>query len=119
MKPEGSVATWLEMVVAPHEHDRRVKLTVHAVEATGQSRTQGDETCYVISADGRWLCSSDGRLTVLRGLRSVERFIQLIGHDAYDKGDEAQFTIDCGTSAHCLAIGDDKTLRACRPDAQG
>ncbi|HRP95226.1 MAG TPA: hypothetical protein PL143_03160 [Rhodocyclaceae bacterium] len=114
MKIDGKVATWLEMVVAPGWRKTRTVPRLHPILGTGERCCSCPETCYAVSVEGRWLCSNNGRLTVLRGLPAAERFIQLVRLESYETGEPADFHVDCATSAHCIAMGHDQTLRSCR-----
>lgn len=113
MKVNGKVATWLEMVVAPHRHDETVKLCLRPVEGRDGKVESPDKQCYLVTVNGRWLCSTNGHLTVLQGLNAAERFMQLMKLPAYEHGEPAEFEIDCHKGAHCISIGRDKTLHGC------
>lgn len=113
MKVDGKVATWLEMVVVPHRHTERVKPCLHPVEGRNGKVELPDQQCYLITVNGRWLCSTNGHITVLQGLNAAERFMQLMKLPAYEQGEPAEFDIDCENGAHCMAIGRDKTLQGC------
>lgn len=113
MRIDGKVATWLEMVVAPSWRKTRTVPRLHPILGTGV-RCSCAEACYAVSVEGRWLCSNNGRLTVLRGLPAAERFMQIVRHESYETGEPAEFDFDCATSAHCIAMGQDQTLRSCR-----
>lgn len=114
MKVQGKVATWLEMVAAPHKkNDENMTLLLHAVEGREGKVVSPDKQCYVITVNGRWLCSSNGQITVLQGLNAAERFMRLIKLPTFEYGEPAEFDIDCNKGAHCIAIGRDKTLHGC------
>ncbi len=113
MRKTGKVATWLEMVAAPHSHDRNVKLRVHPVQEPEEHGDGPRDQCYAISVDGRWLHSGQGCLTVLQGPKAVERFMRLINMPRYEHGEPATFKVDCGKNTHCIAIGPDQSLYGC------
>lgn len=117
MKIDGKVATWLEMVIAPHWRKTQAQFRLHPIDGTGRRCQRCRETCYAVTVDGRWLCSNNGRLTVLRGRATAERFMQLVRHQEYETGEPAEFDLDCATSAHCIAMDSDRTLRSCRQAA--
>jgi hypothetical protein len=115
MRRTGKVAMWLEAAAAPHSRDRSVRLRVHpllpgADELPPQPR---HKRCYAISVDGRWLYSNDGRLTVLKGMKAVDRFMRLINMSYYESGEPAQIDVNCGKTAHCMATGRNESLRGC------
>lgn len=121
MRKTAKVATWLEMVVAPHTHDQHVKLRVHPIRECKENRGQAGDQCYAISIDGRWLYSNDGSLTVLQGIDAVDRFMRLVRMPSFEHGEPAALKIDCGRNAHCIAIGPDQSLHGCvmsHPDAR-
>lgn len=113
MKIDGKVATWLEMAIAPHWRKTQATFRLHPIRSSHQACERCSETCYAVSVDGRWLCSNNGRLTVLNGLDTAERFMQLIKHDSYAPGEPTEFDFDCRSSGHCISMGRDQTLRAC------
>ena len=114
MRIQGRVATWLEMVAAAtRQQDQTPKVRLHPVAGSDQP-TRPEQQCYAVSVDGRWLCSNNGRLTVLRGELAVDRFMSLLRNIPYETGEPAEFVIDCSTSAHCIAIGRDKSLCSCQ-----
>jgi hypothetical protein len=43
--------------------------------------------------------------------------MQLVRHQEYETGEPAEFDLDCATSAHCIAMDSDRTLRSCRQAA--
>jgi hypothetical protein len=107
MRTTGKVATWLEVAAAPHWRDERVSLRVHPlVQAADEiPPTRKRLAYYGITVDGRWLYSSNGRLTVLKGMKAVERFADLIKVPSYESGEPAQIEVDCGKTSHCIAVG--------------
>lgn len=111
----GKVATWLELAAAPHSRDKTVILRVHPLvyAAEGKLKKPGGNCCYAVSVDGRWVCFNDGRLTVLKGQKAVDRFMHLINMPHYESGDPAQIEIECGKTAYCIAAGSNQALRGC------
>ncbi len=113
MRVQGKVATWLGTVAATQFHRTPVEARLHPISSEQFGDTNPDQQCYAISVDGKWLCSSNGRITVLRGLKSARRFLELLNLTRYQKGEPAQFEIDCSTSAHCMAFDKRRGLRNC------
>lgn len=115
MKVTGRVATWLDVAAAAHSHDARITLCVHPLlQADNEIPPKRRNQCpYGITFMGRWLHSSNGRLTVLKGRDAVDRFIRLIGISFYESGQPAQLDVDCGKTSHCLAVGRNRSLQAC------
>lgn len=111
----GKIATWLEVAAAAHSRDKRVSLRVHPlVQAADETpRKRRDKAYYGITVDGRWLHSSNGRLTVLRGLTAVDRFTHLIKMPAYESGEPVQIDVDCGKTSHCIAVDRNRALHGC------
>jgi len=112
MRKTAKVATWLEMVAAPHAHDQNLELRIHPIRECRASCVPGDPY-YAISMNGRWLYSNDGHLTVLHGLDAVDRFMQLVRMPRFEHGEPATLKVDCGRNAHCIAIGPDRSLDGC------
>lgn len=114
MRVEGKIATWLDTVAATHFHHAPVEARLHPISGSQQLGDADPELqCYAISVDGRWLCSSNGRITILKGLKSARRFLDLLDLSGYQNGEPAQFEIDCTTSAHCMAFDKRRGLRNC------
>jgi hypothetical protein len=115
MPRAGRIATWLDVVAVAHTRDTRVRLYVHRLlQADNEVSPKPKDQCpYGITIKGRWLHSSNGRLTVLKGRNAVERFIRLTGVSSYEAGEPAQLDVDCGTTAHCLVIGQNRALHGC------
>ena len=113
MRVQGKVATWLDTVAATHFHHAPVEARLHPVLDGQAEAPDAEHQCYAISVDGRWLCSSNGRITVLRGLKSARRFLELLKLKGYQNGEPAKFAIDCATSAHCMSLDKRRGLRNC------
>jgi hypothetical protein len=113
MRVQGKVATWLDMVAATHFHHAPVEARLHPISGDQPESLDPENQCYAISVDGRWLCSGNGRITVLRGLKSARRFLDLLKLNGYQPGEPAEFAIDCATSAHCMALDKRRGLRNC------
>lgn len=106
MRTTGKVATWLEIAAAAHWRDKRPSLRVHSlVQAANEvSQTLRRQGYYGITVDGRWLYSNNGRLTVLKGMKAVERFTDLIKVPTYESGEPTQVDVDCLKNSHCIAV---------------
>lgn len=107
MRMTGKVATWLELAAAPHRPGKYVSLRVHPLvrDAFDAPPECNKKCCYAISIDGRWLHAGDGRLTVLKGMEAVDRFMGLVKVSAYDAGEPAHIEVDCGKTSYCMAAG--------------
>ncbi|HRM68543.1 MAG TPA: hypothetical protein PLO71_03860 [Thauera phenylacetica] len=112
-RTSGKVATWLEVATAAHARDKHVSVRVHPLtQAAGEVPSKRrDKAYYGITVDGRWLHSNNGRLTVLRGLKAVERFADLIKAPAYEPGEPVQIDVDCGKTSHCITVGKNRALQ--------
>ena len=106
MELNGRNATWLELAVAPLWRLGQTRVRVHAL-------TGGSEECVGITVDERWLCSTDGRLTVFRGRQSACRFLDLLRIDHMEDGDPAALPTACGVGGvQCMRLGT-AGLRTC------
>lgn len=103
----GKVATWLELATVPHSRDKRVSVQVHPLlpDSGGKPRRCQEECCYTISVDGRWLHAGDGRLTVLKGMEAVDRFMRLVRLPVFEPGEPAAIEVDCSKTAYCMTTG--------------
>jgi hypothetical protein len=77
--------------------------------------------CHAISLDGRWLCTSTGRLTVFQGLQTVLRFLGLANVADYTVGEALEFDSEDIDEAYCLCLRQGQEgLQSCnRTDALG
>ena len=103
----GRVATWLELAVAPEWRKARASIKLHVIDGI-------PESCCALSMDGRWLCTSDGRLTVFRGADAAHRFLKSVNINAVEEGESSSSAPDYLSNAYCLAIGRNDALRACK-----
>lgn len=110
MELKGRVTTWLDTIVATRIRQSPVKATVHPL---GQTDRKGTEPCFAVSINGRWLCSTNGRVTVLHGRKAAERFIGLLGISECRTGDPIKLEVDCSSTAHCMGLDRRLTLRTC------
>lgn len=113
MKVQGKVATWLDTVAATHFHHAPVHACLHPIAGEHANTGRANQPCYAISVNGKWLCSSNGRITVLRDLKSAQRFLELLNLPIYENGEPARFEVDCTNSAHCMAFDKRGGLKNC------
>ena len=113
MKIEGKVATWLDTVAATHARHAPVDARLHPVKSEETCSADPERQCYVISVNGRWLCSGNGRVTIVRGLAAAHRFLDLLKVEHFEAGEPAEFEIACNTNAHCMALDKRRGLRTC------
>jgi hypothetical protein len=103
----GRVATWLELAVAPEWRRQNCSVRLHAIGGKSGG-------CYALSMDGRWLCSSDGRLTVFKGLDSALRFLSIVRVEDFEPGEPTSIAVHCNGQHHCLCVGRDDCLVQCQ-----
>jgi hypothetical protein len=103
----GRVATWLDLAAAREWGRGDARLRVHAVGG----RKEG---CYALSLDGRWLCASDGTLTVFRGVDAAARFLKTARLDAFEPGEAPPDGVRCDGGHHGMCIGRNGRLVGCR-----
>ena len=97
MERKKSNATWLELAVAPVWRRDKFVVKVHPLFEHGES-------FFVLSVDQRWLCSGEGNLTVFRSQDAVDRFLQLLGVGALQKGEPVDEAAVGGGEHHCLQL---------------
>lgn len=115
MRTTEKVATWLEVAAAAHWRNERMSLRVHplVLPADEVPPTRKRQPYCGITVDGRWLYSSHGRLTVLKGMKAVKRFADLIKLPVYESGEPAQIDVDCAKNSHCIAVDRSLALHGC------
>lgn len=110
MEAAESVATWLELVVAPEWRKRSCKIRVHAVGGR-------DGNCFAISMDQRWLCAAGGALTVFCGLASALHFLKLLRIEDFEAGEPPENVLQCEGNRCCLCADNARGLTRCPESA--
>lgn len=99
-------ASWLDIVAAPIWQRQGTRVCIHAV-------CLDDCTCHAISLNGRWICSTDGSLSVFQTRQSAEHFLELAHIDAFEEGEVAELAPACNGHTHCISFQDKRGLRPC------
>lgn len=108
MTVSARAATWLELAVAPDWQRQRAQIRLHPVK--GQ-----EGRCFALSMNDRWLCVSQGQLTVFRGRDAAARFLKLVHVEhAQDSDESPEETVACDGSHYCLYAENDQQLSPCR-----
>ena len=76
--PARSQATWLEVVRAAKDENRRVE--IHPIPAA-------EGAPMAVSVASRLLCSNNGRITVFEDLTAAVRFLSIAGVRTWNIGD--------------------------------
>lgn len=107
MKDSVRPATWLDLAGAPQWHPHGAKVRIHPVVGPAGA-------CYAVTLDRRWLCGSDGSVTLFHGLGAVVRFLQVAQVDNFEAGDPADLAGQGVESVQCLCMGRRRSqLQAC------
>lgn len=112
MEMQVRPATWLEMVQSPQGRGASRNVRIHPVAGVKGA-------CYALTLDKRWLCGTDGSVTLFRSLGSAVRFLQLAKVDDFEAGDPADIGLTVGDSVQCLCISKGMNLQACRHRGPG
>jgi len=102
-------AGWLDVAAAPIWQGRKARVCIHAV-------CLHDCTCHAISLNGRWVCSTDGSLSVFQTRESAEHFLELAHVSAFEEGESAELSPSCDGHTHCISFKQAAGLSPC--DAQ-
>jgi len=97
MRIRSSVATWLELAVAPEWRRGAAEIRVHPVRRC-------TEACRALTMNGRWLCNSDGRLTVFEDDDAVARFLTLVHVTEYESDPLRALPDDVDSDFYCLSV---------------
>ena len=100
------VATWLELAVAPEWRRNGFKVRVHAVGLENGG-------CYTISLDDRWLCMSNGGITVFHGLSAALHFLKLHGIENFEPGEALDQRVASQAIRYCLCTDTGNALLRC------
>lgn len=110
MRRNSDVPTikWLELAISPRwQEEDAVAATVHPIPAGGH------QPCFGITLSQRWLCSSDGALTIFDSLAAASRFLQLLNIDRLATGGRRDFETLQSDPFQCFHL-DAKGLTVCR-----
>lgn len=106
------VATWLDLAATREWRTEPACLRVHAVGGR-------KDRCYAVTLDGRWLCASDGSLTVFYGREAAERFLLAARIGDFESGEAAVPGVLCDGAHVGLCLGRDGCLKGCRQAGRG
>lgn len=101
MNPSSPTATWLDLAIARLHRERPLECRLHHIAGYYE---EGREPCYALSVDGRWLCASDGHLTIFQGHRAAEHFMELIGLSFADADEEIDYELGGDCDSYCLRM---------------
>ncbi|MBT0960355.1 hypothetical protein [Denitromonas iodatirespirans] len=101
------MAGWLDVAAAPLWSAAVATIRIHPI-------CMHHCTCHAISLNGRWVCSSDGSLTIFHSRQSAEHFLELAHIDHYEDGDPAEISASFPLKTQCVSFRPQKGLEACR-----
>ncbi|WP_227814504.1 hypothetical protein [Nitrogeniibacter aestuarii] len=99
-------ASWLDIAAAPIWKTTRPRICIHAM-------CVHNSTCHAISLDGRWICSTDGSLSVFETRRSAEHFLELAHVETFEEGEDAELAPGCDCHTHCISFRERQGLAPC------
>lgn len=98
MELKGRNATWLELAVAPAWRLGQTRVQLHALSG-------GQNGCFGITVDERWLCANDGRLTVFDCREAAARFLELLRIDHMEDGAPSELPVgDAHDGVQCMRL---------------
>jgi hypothetical protein len=74
------VIKWLELAISARWQEEGVVAAVHPMNL-GEP-----QPCFGVTLDQRWLCSSDGALTIFHSMAAATRFLNLLNVDQLTVG---------------------------------
>jgi len=98
-------ASWLDIAAAPIWQTTPPRICIHTV-CLQKSR------CHAISLDGRWICSTDGSLSVFETRRSAEHFLELAHVVSFEDGEDAELAPGC-RHTQCISFKERAGLAPC------
>jgi hypothetical protein len=101
------IIKWLELAISPRWQEEG---RVAAVHPMGVGERQ---PCFGITLDQRWLCSSDGALTIFDSMAAATRFLQLLKMDRLAMGGDCAFEAVESDPFQCFHL-DANGLTVCR-----
>jgi hypothetical protein len=106
MEGPARPATWLEMAGAPQWRSEPPKVRIHPVAGP-------EGACYALTLDCRWLCGSNGSVTLFHTLGAVVRFLQLAQVHDFEAGEPCDLATQATSGFECLGIRRGRTLQPC------
>lgn len=97
---------WLELAISPRWQEVGTVATVHSMHR------DGDYSCFGITLDERWLCSSEGALTVFDSTAAAARFLSLLNVDRRTEGERRDAPSSDPRQFQCFRL-DAKGLTVC------
>ena len=99
-------ASWLDIAAAPIWQGHKAKVCIHPV-------CLHDCNCHAISLNGKWICSTDGSLSVFQNRASAEHFLELAHVSSFEEGEAAELAPDCDHHTQCIAFRQRTGLSPC------
>lgn len=106
MKDLGRPATWLEMAGASQWHPEGAKVRIHPVVGP-------EGQCFALTLDRRWLCGTNGSVTLFHGLGAAVHFLQLAQVSDFEAGDPAELAGALAVEVECLCVQGKRSLQPC------
>jgi len=101
------IIKWLELAISPRWKQPDAAAVVHPMHV-------GEHPpCFGLTLDRRWLCSSDGALTVFESTSAAVRFLRLLNINHPAIGEARQVEASAPSSFQCLHL-DSRGLAICR-----
>jgi hypothetical protein len=97
---------WLDVAAAPIWPGRQARVCIHSL-------CLHDGTCHAISLDGRWVCSTDGSLSIFQTRESAEHFLELAHINRFEDGEAAELAPGCVYRTQCISFNRRAGLAPC------
>jgi hypothetical protein len=101
------IIKWLELAISPRWQEEGTVAAVHPMQVGER------QPCFGITLDQRWLCSSDGALTIFDSMAAATRFLQLLNMDRLARGGRCDLEAPESNPFQCFHL-DAKGLTVCR-----
>ena len=108
----GRPATWLEVAGSPQWGAQDAKVRIHPVAGP-----KGE--CYALTLDNRWVCGTNGGVTLFHGLGAVVRFLQLAHVNDFEAGEQTDLSACMASGVQCLAVRGGRKLQPCTAKGPG
>jgi hypothetical protein len=106
-------ATWLEMAGAPQWRSVPPKIRIHPVVGP-------EGACFALTLDARWLCDTQGRVTLFHTLGAAVRFLQLAQVHDFEAGEPCDLGPQASGGVECLGVRRGKgSLQPCTQRGPG
>lgn len=100
------LVTWLELAFSVISTEGTADAREIVVRPIGQPGNT--PSCFGLTLDQRWLCGTDGMLTIFDSLAAATRFLELLGIERFAVGAHGEGPAGGERAAQCLRLDENR-----------